>query len=93
MRESFAKIMPWDYRVSWKSAAPTHFPESWFWHNHGTGVMALTYEEIFSQTLESNGEDFIAAGRALLDGIGDYLQIRPTSVESALPAASPLDLR
>lgn len=88
VRRFHSKIMPWNYRVSWKSAAPTHFPESWFWHNHGASVMALTYEEVFSHNLSTPGADFDIAGEALLRGIGGYLGFGATSVgtEATMPA-------
>ena len=80
VRNVFSRIMPWDYAVSWNNVAPTHFPESWFWYNFGTDVMALTYEEVFSHTLETPDADFDSAALALLHGIGDYLDLQPASV-------------
>ena len=80
VRSWFSMIQPWDYAVSWKNSAPTHFPESWFWYNYGTDVMALTYEDIFAHTLETPDAHFDSAGVALLAGVGDFLQIGKASV-------------
>lgn len=80
VRQVFDRIMPWDYAVSWNGVAPTHFPESWFWYNFGTDVMALTYEEVFSHTLDTPDADFDSAAIALLHGVGDYLNVQPASV-------------
>src|SRR5690606_4370479 len=73
-------IMPWDYAVSWNGVAPTHFPESWFWYNFGTDVLALTYEDVFSHNLETPGADFDSAAIALLHGVGEYLDAEPALI-------------
>ncbi len=87
VRSYFTMIMPWDYAVSWTDIAPTHFPESWFWYNYGTDVMALTYEDIFSHSLETEDAHFDSAGVALLIGVGDYLKIGSASVYDATSTA------
>lgn len=89
VRAWFGRIMPWDYAVSWTNAPATHFPESWFWFNYGTDVMALTYEDVFSHTLETADADFDSAAFALLRGVGEYLEIGEASApEEYSPSVS-----
>ena len=79
-RTWFQRIMPWDYKVSWIDNTPTHFPESWFWHNYGTDVMALTYEDVFSHNLSTPDAYFDSAAWALLRGVAGYLGLKTSSV-------------
>ncbi|MGE3800252.1 MAG: M14 family zinc carboxypeptidase [Candidatus Kapaibacterium sp.] len=74
-RNLFSRIMPWDYAVSWNGSTPTHFPESWFWFNYGTNVMALTYEDIFAHNQQTPDAYFDSAALALLHGVVDYLNL------------------
>ena len=93
VRTWFEQIMPWDFAVSWKGSAPTHFPESWFWLNYGTEVMALTYEEDFTHNLETPDAYFDSAAVALLRGIGDYLDLNSVAgVGSETSSLSSLSL-
>lgn len=80
VRTWFQRIMPWDYRVSWKDQTPSHFPESWFWLNYGTDVMALTYEDVFSHNLNTPDAHFDSAAWALLRGVAGYLGLQTSSV-------------
>lgn len=80
-RTWFQRIMPWDYRVSWIDNTPTHFPESWFWHNYGTDVMALTYEDVFSHNLSTPDAFFDSTAWALLRGVAGYLGLKTSSVQ------------
>ena len=75
VRTFFARIMPWNYAVSWQESAPTHFPESWFWYNYGTDVMALTYEDVFEHDTGTSDAYFDSTALALLHGIADYLDL------------------
>ncbi|MEO5931478.1 MAG: M14 family zinc carboxypeptidase [Candidatus Kapaibacterium sp.] len=68
-------IEPWPFNRTWDSVAPTHFPESWWWFNHGADVMALTYEDMNCETAGM----YDSTGYAILRGIGDYLRL-PASV-------------
>jgi len=82
VRDWFGWINHWSYRVSWIGSTPTHFPESWFWLNYGTSVMALTYEDIYSHSLSSPNAWFDSTALALLRGIGDYLNLIPSAVRT-----------
>jgi hypothetical protein len=75
VRSYFAGIEPWDFYQSWTTGAPTHFPESWFWFNFGSRVMALTYEDMHC---DANGA-YDTTAYALLRGVADYLQIDVSS--------------
>jgi hypothetical protein len=70
-----AGIEPWWFNQTWQGGAPTHFPESWFWFNHGDSVLALTYEDM--NCPEAGAYDTTAY--ALLRGIADYLGIDMSS--------------
>ena len=80
VRTWFQRIMPWDYKVSWKDQTPSHFPESWFWLNYGTSVMALTYEDVFSHNLSTPDAHFDSAAWAILRGVAGYLGLQTSSV-------------
>lgn len=81
VRRDYSGIEPFYYRVSWKNETPVHFPESWFWLNYGTNVMALTYEDIYENKLTNPNGKFDSTAWALLDGIGEYLDLQmPSSV-------------
>jgi hypothetical protein len=69
-------IERWDFYQSWQDGAPTHFPESWFWHNYAERVMALTYEDMHC---DANGA-YDTTAYAILRGIADYLQIDVSAV-------------
>ena len=71
------RFEPWDYFVSWTSVAPTRYPESWFWYNHGETVLALTYED--GNCPQAGGFDSTAY--ALLSGIRSQL-LGPAGVEA-----------
>ena len=73
-------IRPWDFRITWTTGTPTYYPESWFWLNHQEAVMALTYED-WNSDLAAN---FDSTANAMLHGIADYLDIRP-SVTNDVP--------
>lgn len=79
VRTWFMRIRPWNYRVSWIESTPTHFPESWFWFNFGTEVMALTYEDIFSHDTADADAHFDSTAMALLRGVADYLNLQMPS--------------
>lgn len=64
-------IQPWNTVITWIENTPTHFPESWWWFNHGSTVMALTYEDM---NCESAGK-YDSTAYAILQGIADYLNI------------------
>lgn len=64
-------IEPWHYNVTWRGPAPTHFPESFFWYNHGANVMALTYEDMNCET----AGQYDRTGYAIVRGIAEYLGI------------------
>jgi hypothetical protein len=83
-------IEPWSYFVSWTNVAPTVYPESWFWYNHGEAIMALTYEDMNCPAAGS----FDTTAFALLSGIANFLGIFPTGTEresySELPVRASL---
>ncbi|MFQ6605690.1 MAG: M14 family zinc carboxypeptidase [Fidelibacterota bacterium] len=62
-------IGPWDTFVSWTGGTPDQYPESWWWFNYGSEVMALTYEDWNN----ADAGQFDSTAYALLHGIGDYL--------------------
>lgn len=64
-------IEPWDFYRSWTDSTPPLFPESWWWRNHGTNVLALTYEDM---NCSSAGMYDSTAG-AILQGIASYFGI------------------
>lgn len=81
VRRDYSGIMPFYYRVSWINETPVHFPESWFWLNYGTNVMALTYEDIYERKLDHPQGNFDSTAWALLRGVGSYLDLQmPSSV-------------
>ena len=73
-------IEPWYYRITWTTGTPTYYPESWFWLNHQEKVMALTYED----WNDAQASNFDSTANALLSGIADYLDIRPSTIEAPL---------
>jgi hypothetical protein len=80
-------IEPWHYNVTWKDNTPTHFPESFFWFNHGRDVLALTYEDMHCP---ENG-NYDKTAEAILRGIGDYLKLTMSTdvpIEAAAAGAS-----
>ncbi len=84
-RETYPEgIEPWDYNITWKNETPTHFPESWFWLNHGASVMALTYEDMNCET----AGDYHTTAAAILDGVTAYLDITTISSAPGIPAAA-----
>lgn len=66
---------PWNYLVSWKNETPTHFPESWYWLNYGSNVLALTYEDMNC----SAAGLYDSTARAIVQGIGNYLELTAPS--------------
>jgi hypothetical protein len=81
-------IQPWNFRITWTTGTPTYYPESWFWLNHQEDVMALTYED-WNSDLATN---FDSTANALLHGIADYLDVKPTSVEETAQIISAFNL-
>jgi len=75
-------IKPWDRSVSWVGTRPTHFPESFWWENHGASVMALTYEDM--NCVQAGKYEITAA--AILQGVASYMSIS-ASVRSGDAAA------
>lgn len=73
-------IRNWDFVESWGSGTVTHYPEGFWWVNHGDKVMALTYED--QNTLTPNGGDcphpggYDSTGTALVLGSADYVKSR-----------------
>jgi len=73
-------ISDWDAVVTWTTGTPTYYPESWWWRNNGSSVMALTHEEV---AVESE-EDLYRSANAILNGIADYLKLDEiTNIEYA----------
>lgn len=78
---------PYFYYISWRSSTPTQYPESWWWMNYGSNVMALTYEDMNCSAAGS----YDLTAFALLSGIYDYLDIEiaepeePEVILSTLP--------
>ncbi len=68
-------IEAWDFSVTWVNNTPTHFPESWFWFNFGSDVMALTYEDM---NCDDAGE-YRRTAEAILRGIADFLELPATT--------------
>jgi hypothetical protein len=64
-------IEPWSFYRSWTDSTPPLFPESWWWRNYGTGVLALTYEDM--NCPEAGMYDTTAS--AILHGIGRFFGI------------------
>jgi hypothetical protein len=64
-------IEPWDFFVTWSSGNPLKYPESWWWANYGSNVLALTYED--GNCDEAGSFDITA--RAIVSGIADFLDI------------------
>ena len=64
----FDGIEPFSYYVSWQNGTPTHYPESWWWINFQSQVMALTYEDMNCATAGF----YEKTAYALLYGISDY---------------------
>ncbi len=75
-------IEPHTYFVSWtNNPPPTVYPESWFWYNHREAVLANTYED--KNCTSAGGFDSTAL--AILQGIGDYLNISGATSVSHSP--------
>jgi hypothetical protein len=70
----------WDFVQSWANGTVTHYPEGFWWVNHGDKVMALTYED--QNTLTQAGADCLhpggydSTGTALALGSADYIKAR-----------------
>ncbi len=64
-------IEPWNFNVTWSSGNPLKYPESWWWANYGSNVLALTYED---GNCDAAG-DFDITARAIVSGIADFLDI------------------
>ena len=64
-------IEPWSFIVTWSGGTPNQYPESWWWLNHGSNVMALTYED--GNCAEAGSFDKTAY--ALVMGVTDFLGI------------------
>jgi len=70
-------IEPWYFRITWTTGTPTYYPESWFWLNHQEDVIALTYED----WNDPQAANFDSTANAILQGIADYLNVRPVNIE------------
>lgn len=68
---------PYSYMVTWTSSAPRHYPESWWWYNHGEDVLALTYEDMNCET----AGHYDKTALAMLQGLSDYLELESTSYQ------------
>ncbi len=64
-------IEPWNFNVTWSNGNPLKYPESWWWVNYGSNVLALTYED--GNCDEAGNFDITA--RAIVSGIADFLDI------------------
>lgn len=64
-------IEPWNFNVTWSNGNPLKYPESWWWANYGSNVLALTYED---GNCDAAG-DFDITARAIVSGIADFLDI------------------
>lgn len=62
-------IQPYDHLITWTTGPTYRYPESWWWHNYGESVMALTYEDMNS----SSAGFYDKTAYALLHGTSDYL--------------------
>lgn len=71
VQDEFPLIQDWNSHTSWVDLAPTKYPESYFWWNHGDEVLALTYED-FKECPDEPHYD--KSGMALLHGVHRYLQ-------------------
>jgi len=73
-------LKDWDFVESWATGTVTHYPEGFWWVNHGDKVLALTYED--KNTLTQAGADCLDAGgydstgTALDLGSVDYIKSR-----------------
>jgi hypothetical protein len=76
-------IKDWGFVKSWANGTVTHYPEGFWWVNHGDKVMALTYEDNNSITTAGAScppaSGFDSTGRALVLGSADYIESRPAS--------------
>jgi hypothetical protein len=77
-------IEPWSYDVRWTDGRLTNFPESWWWVNHGTKVMALTYEDMNCGAAGS----YDSTAQAILRGIALYLKLDQMSGVAAVASPS-----
>ena len=67
----FDGIEPWNFFVTWSSGNPYKYPESWWWENFNSNVLALTYED--GNCAQAGHFDITA--RAIVSGIADFLDI------------------
>lgn len=76
-------IKDWGFVKSWASGTVTHYPEGFWWVNHGDKVMALTYEDNNSITTAGAqcppASGFDSTGRALAMGSADYVESSPAA--------------
>jgi hypothetical protein len=76
-------IKDWGFVKSWLSGTVTHYPEGFWWVNHGDKVMALTYED--NNSITATGAKcppaggFDSTGSALVLGTTDYMEGRSAS--------------
>jgi hypothetical protein len=60
---------------------PNQFVESYYWHNWGDSVMAMTYEGHFGRRITDNDwisdEDYRELGRALAVALIEYFELPP----------------
>lgn len=70
-QDEFPIIQDWNSHTSWIDLAPTQYPESYFWWNHGEEVLALTYED-YKECPDEPYYD--KTGMALLQGAHRFLQ-------------------
>jgi len=73
-------IRDWDFEQSWPDGTVTHYPEGFWWVNHGDKVMALTFEDNNSLTPIGSkcppASGFDSTAMALVLGSADYIQSR-----------------
>lgn len=76
-------IRNWDFMKSWANGTVTHYPEGFWWVNHGDKVMALTFEDNNSLTPAGSqcppASGFDTTGAALVLGSIDYIKNRPAA--------------
>lgn len=76
-------IRDWGFVKSWANGTVTHYPEGFWWVNHGDKVMALTYEDNNSITTAGAkcppASGFDSTGTALVMGSADFAEGRLAS--------------
>jgi hypothetical protein len=76
-------IKDWGFVKSWANGTVTHYPEGFWWVNHGDKVMALTYEDNNSITTAGANcppaSGFDSTATALILGSADYVDGRPAA--------------